>query len=208
MIMKAQRDICQALNGNFGDWLVDTWERKEGGGGVSCVLQDTDIFDKAGVNISVVYGSLSEQGAKAMTANHVIPERKDDGTLPFTARGISSVIHPQNPHAPTLHFNFRYFEVTGKDDKSTSWFGGGIDLTPSYIYDEDVKHFHSTLKTSCDKFDPNYYPKFKKWCDDYFHIVHRKERRGVGGVFFDDLITDPETTLAFVTEMANAVIPC
>ena len=208
-IMKAQREICQALHPTFSDWTVDKWTRPLGGGGVSCVYQDNDKFDKAGVNISVVYGSLTEQAAKSMTENHPdLPERNDDGTLPFTAKGISSVIHPQNPHAPTMHFNFRYFEVTGKNGQTCSWFGGGIDLTPSYLYNSDAVHFHSTLKSTCDKYDEEYYPKFKKWCDDYFFIKHRNERRGIGGVFFDDLTKDPETTLNFVTDMVHTVLPC
>ena len=128
---------------------------------------------------------------------------------------ISSVLHPHNPHAPTLHFNFRYFEVSGKnpenaeEDKSVSWFGGGIDLTPSYLYPEDVIHFHSTLKSVCEKH--NYpYQDFKRWCDDYFVNKHRgNERRGVGGVFFDDINDRPATEiLAFIEDMTIAVLDC
>ena len=133
-------------------------------------------------------------------------------TIPFFAAGISSVMHPINPMAPTVHFNYRYFETDApKDDPNAPkawWFGGGTDLAPSYIFDDDVAHFHGILKDACDKHDPEYYPKFKQWADDYFLIKHRGERRGVGGVFFDDMNDRPkEELLAFATDMAQAVVP-
>ncbi|CAH2002922.1 unnamed protein product [Acanthoscelides obtectus] len=130
-----------------------------------------------------------------------------DGNLPFFAAGISAVIHPSNPLVPTIHFNYRYFEV--EDGKETQWwFGGGTDLTPYYLNSADAVHFHRTLKDACDKHDNSYYPRFKKWCDDYFNIPHRGERRGVGGIFFDDLDSPNQTAcFEFVKDCANAVIP-
>lgn len=127
--------------------------------------------------------------------------------VPFFAAGISAVIHPKNPLVPTIHFNYRYFEV---DDGSQVqwWFGGGTDLTPFYLNRSDAVHFHSTLKKACDKHDKNYYSKFKKWCDDYFVIKHRGECRGIGGIFFDDLDSpSQEECFGFVTDCADAVIP-
>jgi coproporphyrinogen III oxidase len=131
--------------------------------------------------------------------------------VPFFAAGISSVLHPKNPFAPTLHFNYRYFETDAPKDAPGAprqwWFGGGTDLTPAYIFEEDVKHFHTVQKAACDKFDPSFYPRFKKWCDDYFYIKHRDERRGLGGIFFDDLNDyDQEMLLSFATECANSVV--
>lgn len=126
---------------------------------------------------------------------------------PFFAAGVSAVIHPKNPMVPTIHFNYRYFEVQNGDEVLW-WFGGGTDLTPYYLNTADAVHFHSTLKNACDKHDKSYYSKFKKWCDDYFYIEHRKERRGIGGIFFDDLDTpDQEACFKFATECADAVIP-
>lgn len=126
---------------------------------------------------------------------------------PFFAAGVSAVIHPKNPLVPTIHFNYRYFEVQNGDEVLW-WFGGGTDLTPYYLNTADSVHFHSTLKNACDKHDKSYYPKFKKWCDDYFYIEHRGERRGIGGIFFDDLDTpDQEACFKFATECADAVIP-
>lgn len=155
-------------------------------------------------------------------------KKLSQGKLPFFAAGVSAVIHPVNPMIPTIHFNYRYFEVsltelpTFRRSKRLKidnwqvqdahevqwWFGGGTDLTPYYLNAADCIHFHATLKEACDKHDKSYYPKFKKWCDDYFHIVHRGERRGVGGIFFDDLDTpNQEDCFQFVTDCAKAVIP-
>ncbi|KAG8509544.1 Oxygen-dependent coproporphyrinogen-III oxidase, mitochondrial [Galemys pyrenaicus] len=134
-------------------------------------------------------------------------ERKE-GKLPFCAMGVSSVIHPKNPHAPTIHFNYRYFEVEEADGNKQWWFGGGCDLTPTYLNQEDAVHFHRTLKEACDKHGPDLYPKFKKWCDEYFFIAHRGERRGIGGIFFDDLDSpSKEEVFRFVQSCAQAVVP-
>ncbi|CAD6564991.1 MAG: Coproporphyrinogen-III oxidase [Cyphobasidiales sp. Tagirdzhanova-0007] len=172
-------------------FMRDSWLRKEGGEGISCVLQDGRVFEKSGVNVSVVHGTLPPPAVRSMTADH---EGKFkgwyDGTtaLPFKALGISCVIHPHNPAAPTVHFNYRYFEVEDPAHPGVPkawWFGGGSDLTPSYLYPVDATHFHTSIASKCDASHP--YPKFKAWCDRYFHIKHRGETRGVGGIFFDDL---------------------
>ena len=128
---------------------------------------------------------------------------------PFFATGLSLVVHPHNPHVPTVHFNYRYFEVAQPGGRNMWWFGGGSDLTPSYFDEEDATHFHGTLKEACDRNDAAYYPRFKKWCDDYFYIKHRNESRGVGGIFFDDLDQgEPDELLKFSTNCAEAFIPC
>ena len=209
LILETQAQVCQALaqvDGGAG-FSVDRWERKEGGGGISCVLQDGHVFEKAGVSISVVHGHLSEEAAKQMR-NRGKNLKSKDGKLPFSAMGVSSVIHPKNPHAPTIHFNYRYFEVEEADGNKHWWFGGGSDLTPTYLNQEDAIHFHRTLKEACDRHGPDLYPKFKKWCDDYFYIAHRGERRGIGGIFFDDLDSpSKEEVFQFVQSCAQAVVP-
>ncbi|KAL5705584.1 coproporphyrinogen oxidase [Ranunculus cassubicifolius] len=217
MIRKAQDSICRAIEEVDGGekFEEDVWEREGGGGGggISRVLQKGNVWEKAGVNVSVVYGRLPPDAYRAArgqsTGNEIVVGA---GPVPFFAAGISSVLHPKNPFAPTLHFNYRYFETDAPEGMDGAprqwWFGGGTDLTPSYIFEEDVKHFHMVQKTACDKFDPEFYPRFKKWCDEYFFIKHRGERRGVGGIFFDDLNGyDQETLLAFCTECANSVVP-
>lgn len=228
MIMRAQADFCRALENeeNFGrKFIVDRWERKEGGGGVTCVLQDGDIFEKAGVNISVVTGNLPIGAVQQMKSRG---KKFKADQLPFFAAGISAVIHPRSPMIPTIHFNYRYFEVEDSDGQKQWWFGGGkkcllayfkpenyylnfiigTDLTPYYLNEEDCVHFHKVLKETCDEHDLTYYPKFKKWCDDYFRITHRNEARGIGGIFFDDLDTPNQAdAYQFVQSCANSVIP-
>ncbi|XP_028300297.1 oxygen-dependent coproporphyrinogen-III oxidase, mitochondrial isoform X2 [Gouania willdenowi] len=209
LIMKTQADFCRALEEvDGGTFTVDRWERKEGGGGISCVMQDGKVFEKAGVNVSVVFGHLTEEAAKQMRSRGKILKGKD-GKLPFCAMGVSSVIHPKNPHIPTVHFNYRYFEIEEEDGNKQWWFGGGTDLTPVYINREDAVHFHGTLKEACDKHHPQYYPDFKKWCDRYFYIRHRGETRGIGGIFFDDLDSpNQEEVFSFVKSCARTVVPC
>lgn len=207
MIMRVQGEICRALEEEDNDkkFKVDRWLREEGGGGISCILQDGTVFEKAGVNISVVHGNLPPEAVQQMRSRG---KQLEGQSLPFFATGISCVIHPKNPHVPTIHFNYRYFEVTDESGKQQWWFGGGTDLTPNYLDKEDVVHFHKTLKTACDKHNKSYYSKFKKWCDDYFIVKHRGERRGVGGIFFDDLEDDDqEKIFKFATECADAVLP-
>ena len=209
MIRAAQDEICNAISELDGKpFHEDAWTRPGGGGGISRVLQDGNVFEKAGVNVSVVYGQMPPEAYRAATGEP--GESKE--MIPFFAAGISSVMHPHNPMAPTVHFNYRYFETDAPKGAAGAprawWFGGGTDLTPSYIFDEDVSYFHQTLKDVCDKHDGAFYPKFKQWADDYFMIKHRGERRGVGGVFFDDMNDrSKDELLAFATDMAGAVVP-
>ncbi|MEE6468275.1 hypothetical protein FKM82_008238 [Ascaphus truei] len=210
LIMDTQAEVCRALAeaDKEATFTVDRWLREEGGGGISCVLQDSNVFEKAGVNVSVVHGHLSEEAILQMKSRGKSLKTKD-GKLPFCAMGVSSVIHPKNPHVPTIHFNYRYFEIEEADGNKQWWFGGGTDLTPTYLNQEDAVHFHQTLKDACDKHGSGLYPKFKKWCDDYFYISHRGERRGVGGIFFDDLDSpSKEDVFQFVQSCAKAVVPC
>ncbi|KAF3426612.1 hypothetical protein E2986_10480 [Frieseomelitta varia] len=208
LVMKTQAEFCKALE-SLEDpdysFKVDRWIRKEGGGGITCVLQDGVVFEKAGVNVSVVTGTLPPAAVQQMRARG---KQLQEGSMPFFAAGVSAVIHPRNPMVPTIHFNYRYFEVENPDGSIQWWFGGGTDLTPYYLNEDDVKHFHGTLKAACDKHDSSYYSKFKKWCDDYFFIRHRGERRGVGGIFFDDIDTpSQEEAFQFIKSCAEAVIP-
>ncbi|KAJ4428553.1 hypothetical protein ANN_24597, partial [Periplaneta americana] len=225
MIMRIQAEFCRALEAeeeSDSRFIVDRWERNEGGGGITCVMQDGQTFEKAGVNISVVKGHLPPGAVQQMRSRlfmmyinvpignvtHYRGKMLQEGPLPFFAAGISSVIHPRSPMVPTVHFNYRYFEVENPDGSIQWWFGGGTDLTPYYLDEDDAKYFHHTLKKACDKHDKKYYPQFKKWCDDYFHIKHRGERRGVGGIFFDDLDTpSQEEAFSFATSCAESVIP-
>lgn len=207
LILKIQSEFCQSLESieNGEKFKIDRWERSEGGGGITCVLQDGVIFEKAGVNISVVSGSLPPGAVQQMRARG---KKMGDGVLPFYAAGVSAVIHPRNPMVPTIHFNYRYFEIKNDDGSVQWWFGGGTDLTPYYLDDNDAKHFHQTLKQACDKHDPSYYKKFKDWCDTYFFIKHRGESRGLGGIFFDDLDTpSQEEAFEFVKSCAESVVP-
>ncbi|XP_054458696.1 oxygen-dependent coproporphyrinogen-III oxidase, mitochondrial [Anoplopoma fimbria] len=209
LIMQTQADFCNALEKvDGGTFKVDRWKRNEGGGGISCVMQDGKVFEKAGVNVSVVFGNLTEEAAKQMRSRGKVLKGKD-GKLPFCAMGVSSVIHPKNPHIPTVHFNYRYFEIEEEDGTKQWWFGGGTDLTPVYVNKKDAFHFHNTLKEACDKHHLQYYPDFKKWCDRYFYIRHRGETRGIGGIFFDDLDTpSQEEAFNFVKSCARTVVPC
>ncbi len=212
--IKAQQSQIVAALEAIDDGAVfrrDSWTRPDhGGGGISCVLQDGTVFEKAGVNISVVYGTLPRPAIQKMRVNHPALNAEVD-KLDFFAAGLSMVLHPHNPHAPTVHLNYRYFETANEDGSpATAWFGGGTDLTPAYLYEDDARHFHATIKDACDRHDQNYYPRFKKWCDDYFHVTHRGERRGVGGIFFDDLDEsekDPENLFAFVQDCLKAFLP-
>lgn len=205
VVLRAQDAICRAVEGLDGKaFRREEWERPEGGGGVTRVLQDGNAFEKAGVNVSVVHGTLSPEAAGAMGGGR----QAGTSDLRFFAAGLSVVIHPHNPMAPTAHCNYRYFERGEPDAPAAWWFGGGSDLTPAYLIEEDAVHFHSTLKAACDRHDGAYYPRFKAWCDEYFFLPHRGERRGVGGIFFDDLHDrDPLALLRFVEECAGAFVP-
>lgn len=213
LIKEHQQKIVSALEKLDGTpFRVDKWERPNGGGGISCVLQDGNVFEKAGVNISVVYGTLPRPAIQRMRVNHKALD-PDVESLDFFAAGLSLVLHPKNPMAPTVHLNYRYFETidSNKGGETTAWwYGGGCDLTPSYLFDEDAIHFHKTIKDACDKHDRGYYPRFKEWCDKYFSNKHRGETRGVGGIFFDDLDEsekDQEQLFAFVNSGLEAFLP-
>ena len=211
-ILSQQNAIAAALESLDPQhkFRTDTWTRPNGGGGISKVLQDGKVFEKAGVNTSIVYGTLPRAAIEKMRVNHKALD-PDVDSLEFFAAGISMVLHPQNPMAPTVHLNYRYFETMDADGNCNAWwFGGGTDLTPTYLFDEDAIHFHKTIKQACDKHDRSYYSRFKAWCDKYFYIPHRGESRGVGGIFFDDLDAaekDQEQLFAFVKDCAQAFLP-
>lgn len=179
-IRKLQNDICSALEDIDGSakFSEDIWERPEGGGGRSRIIENGNVFEKGGVNISEVFGELPKSMQEYLNVK----------SSDFFACGLSMVLHPKNPFVPTVHANWRYFEIYDANGNiSTYWFGGGQDLTPYYFFEEDAKYFHATLKEQCDKFDADFYPRFKKQCDTYFYNSHRNEARGIGGLFFDHL---------------------
>ena len=174
----------------------DLWERSEGGGGRSRIIENGNVIEKGGVNISAVDGPLPESMQKYFNVNEV----------DFFACGLSLVIHPFNPMIPTVHGNWRYFEMYDKKGNIIDqWFGGGQDLTPYYIFEEDVKHFHQSCKNVCDHFHPDYYSEFKTMCDNYFFNHHRNEARGVGGLFFDYLKKDKDFSLEDRFDFVTAV---
>jgi coproporphyrinogen III oxidase len=179
IIHELQNKICAALEQADGKakFIEDEWQRPEGGGGKTRVISKGDVIEKGGVNSSVVFGDVTE----AMRS-----QLKINGAKWF-ACGVSVVIHPFNPFVPTIHCNYRMFELFNENNEVIDrWFGGGTDLTPYYLFEEDAKHFHQTYKDICDRFDPAFYPLFKKQCDDYFVNWHRNaERRGIGGIFYD-----------------------
>lgn len=167
----------EEIDGKF--FRLDEWRRPEGGGGVSCVLEEGNVLERGGVNYSHVFG-----GGLPASATAARPELSGRG---FEAMGVSLVLHPRNPYAPTVHLNVRYLEARKEGAEPVWWFGGGMDLTPYYGFEEDAKHFHQTCKDALQPFGADYHPKFKKWCDEYFYLKHRKEPRGIGGIFYDDL---------------------
>jgi len=181
-LITLQQDICSALANEDGkkDFIIDEWQRENGqGGGITRVLSGGDVFEQAGVNFSHVSGGQLPASATA--------HRPELAGREFQAMGVSLVIHPNNPKVPTSHANIRFFIATKDNEDPVWWFGGGFDLTPYYGNDEDCVHWHNTAKKACEPFGEKVYPKYKKWCDDYFHIKHRDEQRGIGGLFFDDL---------------------
>jgi coproporphyrinogen III oxidase len=170
-----QENIVSALEKVDGrPFSRDAWERAEGGGGITRVLEEGNVFERGGVNLSRVHGTRLPPSATA--ARPKLAGRS------FEAMGVSLVLHPRNPYCPTVHMNVRHF--TAGD---IWWFGGGMDLTPYYGFEEDARHFHSSCKQALDPFGADYHPRFKRWCDEYFHLKHRNEPRGIGGIFFDDL---------------------
>ncbi len=166
----------------------DGWERPDGGGGLSCVIEEGNVLERGGVNFSYVFGHGLPASATAA--------RPELAGRSFEAAGVSLVLHPRNPYAPTVHMNVRFFEAKKEGADPVWWFGGGMDLTPYYGFEEDAIHFHQTCKTALDPIGSDYYPRFKKWCDEYFFLKHRKEPRGIGGVFFDDF-NQPDFSTCF-----------
>ena len=157
----------------------DTWQRPEGGGGISCVMEEGNVLERGGVNFSHVFGD--KLPPSAMASRPEVAGRK------WEAMGVSLVLHPRNPYAPTVHMNVRCFVAKQEGAEPVWWFGGGMDLTPYYGYAEDAVHFHQMCRNALIPFGADYHPRFKQWCDDYFFLKHRQEPRGVGGIFFDDL---------------------
>ena len=185
------REGLEQLDGN--QFHEDKWERPEGGGGRTRILEG-NVIEKGGVNFSAVHGDMPENIASALK----LPTNK------FLATGVSIVLHPINPFVPIIHMNVRYFET----NVDKWWFGGGIDLTPHYVNESDASFFHQQLKSVCDKHDSSYYPKFKQWADDYFYIKHRQETRGIGGIFFDRLSGDnKEDYWNYVIDVGNSFLP-
>jgi coproporphyrinogen III oxidase len=202
--LNLQENICSQLAKADGDgqFIEDDWERSGGGGGLSRILNDGKIIEKGGVNFSAVWGKTPTPVLQSM-------KLEDDDSSEFFATGVSIVLHPHSPMVPIIHMNVRYFEMTGK--KNMWWFGGGIDLTPHYVDEDDATHFHQKLKQVCDHHHSTYYKEFKKWADDYFYIRHRHETRGVGGIFFDYLKDDgdftKESRFGFVKDVGSAFVP-
>ncbi len=196
-IHQLQDDICAVLELTDGKakFIEDAWERIEGGGGKTRVIANGNAIEKGGVNTSIVFGDVSET---------MKTQLKIDGAKWF-ACGLSIVIHPVNPFVPTVHCNYRMFELYDEQNELIDrWFGGGTDLTPYYLIEEDVIHFHLTYKNICDKYDLSFYPAFKKTCDDYFVNTHRNnERRGIGGIFYDYKRADQNNSTEFWMELAK-----
>lgn len=200
-LLQLQDNICNALAAEDGQsFAEDAWERPGGGGGRSRVLEEGNVFEKAGVNFSHVHGD----GLPASATAH----RPELAGRSFQALGVSLVIHPRNPYVPTSHANVRFFIAEKEGADPVWWFGGGFDLTPYYGNTDDVVHWHQTAKDACDPFGEGVYDKYKKWCDDYFYLKHRDEPRGVGGLFFDDLNEwGFEKSFEFMQSVGNAYVP-
>jgi coproporphyrinogen III oxidase len=180
-LLDLQDRICAAVEAEDGRarFAEDSWERPEGGGGRSRVLSEGAVFEQAGVGFSHVFGLGLPPSATA--------QRPDLAGRSFEALGVSLVFHPRNPYVPTTHMNVRFFLAEKPGHDPVWWFGGGFDLTPYYGFEEDAVHFHRTARAACEPFGPEVYPRYKKWCDEYFFLRHRNEPRGIGGLFFDDL---------------------
>ena len=179
-LLALQDSICAQLSEEDGcDFTEENWDREQGGGGRTRVLADGNHIEKGGVNFSHVFGTQLPASATA--------SRPELAGRSFQAMGVSLVIHPKNPYAPTSHANVRFFVAEKEGEEPVWWFGGGYDLTPYYGFEEDVKQWHQTAKDACAPFGEGVYEKYKNWCDEYFHLKHRDEPRGVGGLFFDDL---------------------
>ena len=201
-----QTQICSELSKrDTQSFINDSWTRPEGGGGLTCILENGSFIERGGVNTSIIDSCIttdseSEMFSTLLRHNKINVDASDLKGTPFSVTGISLVIHPLNPFVPTVHANFRYFEMT-LPNKKVWWFGGGADLTPYYLFEEDASHFHTCFKAACDTYSPTYYPDFKAYCDRYFYLPHRKETRGIGGLFFDYMMApDQETIFAFIKD--------
>jgi len=200
-LLELQENICAELAQADGksDFITDAWDRDGGGSGITRVISNGAVIEKGGVNFSHVFGESMPASATAA--------RPELAGRAFQAMGVSLVIHPDNPFVPTSHANFRLFVAEKEGEDTVWWFGGGYDLTPYYGFAEDCEHWHRTAKDACSPFGEHYYEQFKKQCDDYFHLKHRDEPRGVGGLFFDDFNElGFEQCFAFVKSMANSYI--
>lgn len=188
-----QAELCGDLERLDGEstFATDTWDRPGGGGGVTRILAGDGHLEKAAVNFSAVEGETPEQ----------LSERLAVESSRFFATGLSVIVHPRNPHAPTFHANIRYFET----DAGQAWFGGGADLTPHYLYEEDARQFHQSIKAVCDRHDIANYEVWKRACDEYFHLPHRGEARGVGGIFFDHLTDGLDEVWAFQSDLGRSL---
>jgi coproporphyrinogen III oxidase len=201
-LVELQERLVQALEdadgaGRFGS---DRWSRPGGGGGISRVLKGGALIEQGGVNFSDVMGA--ELPASATQG------REGLAGAPFAAMGVSLVLHPANPHVPTVHLNLRYFHAEPAGREPAWWFGGGFDLTPYYGFEEDCVHWHRTAREACEPFGPEVYPRYKKWCDEYFFLRHRGEPRGIGGLFFDDLSEGGfERCFAFLQSVGDHFLP-
>ncbi len=205
-VQRVQEAICQALEQIDGTgFREDTWTRQEGSFGITRVMQNGNVFEKAGVNTSTVNGTMSREAAQ--TARVGNGEFEGD-TIPFFVTSISLIIHPHNPMIPTSHAHYRYFEA-GDGTTPGSWsFSGSADLTPYYLFEEDAIHFHRIHKEVCDHYDTAFYPRFKQACDEYFYLPHRHEHRGVGGIFLGNLNGhDQEMLFGLATSCAEAFLP-
>ena len=181
-------------------FIEDKWKREEGGGGQSRILENGDIFEKAGINFSDVQGKHLPASAT--------DKRPNLENASFRAMGISLVFHPRNPFVPTCHMNLRFFSVMKDEEEITWWFGGGYDLTPYYGFEEDAIHWHRTAHEACEPFGQSIYPEFKKACDRYFYLPHRNEPRGIGGIFFDDYNkVDFQHSFALTQSVGNSFLP-
>ena len=201
-LLDLQNRICQALENLDAErcFIEASWKREEGGGGRSRVLEEGAVFEKAGINFSHVHGKQLPASATA--------HRPELAGRSFQALGVSLVIHPRNPYIPTSHANVRFFIAENESEEPVWWFGGGFDLTPYYGFKEDAVHWHKTARQACEPFGEHLYPRFKKWCDEYFYLKHRDEPRGIGGLFFDDFNElGFEDSFAFMRSIGDHYVP-
>ncbi|MEK9727181.1 MAG: oxygen-dependent coproporphyrinogen oxidase [Candidatus Margulisiibacteriota bacterium] len=208
LLKQRQDEICQHLNAVDGSSFVeDIWSRSGGGGGITRIIE-SEVYEKAGVNTSIVHGLMkdSEVDMFNQLIKRVSPIEELTTSSAFFATGVSLVIHPRNPHVPTVHANYRYFEVNLNNNESLWWFGGGADLTPYYLIDDDAKHFHSIHQKVCESYKKGSYVEFKSHCDRYFFLPHRQETRGIGGIFFDYLNDDFNLLFNFIGHASSAFI--